>query len=52
MNQVSQKCVEIYLLLKQTLTQIRTVGDAELMRAHRYYELLYATKPDENYCCY
>ncbi|CAF1616904.1 unnamed protein product, partial [Rotaria magnacalcarata] len=33
--------------LEQTLTQIRTVGDAELMRAHRYYELLYATKPDE-----
>ena len=39
-------CRNIFTI-EQTLTQIRTVGDAELMRAHQYYELLYATKPDE-----
>jgi len=33
--------------IEQTLSHIRAVGDAELMRAHRYYDLLYATKPDE-----
>jgi exocyst complex component 4 len=43
---VTKMCRNIFAI-EQTLTQIRTVGDAELMRAHRYYELLYATKPDE-----
>jgi exocyst complex component 4 len=39
-------CRNIFAI-EQTLTQIRTVGDAELMRAHQYYELLYTTKPEE-----
>ena len=43
---VTKMCRNIFAI-EQTLTQIRTVGDAELMRAHRFYELLYATKPDE-----
>ncbi|CAF1622935.1 unnamed protein product [Rotaria magnacalcarata] len=43
---VTKMCRNIFAI-EQTLTQIRTVGDAELMRTHRYYELLYATKPDE-----
>jgi exocyst complex component 4 len=34
-------------IIEQTLAQIRTVGDAELMRAHQYYELLSKTKPEE-----
>ncbi|UJR07853.1 hypothetical protein I4U23_012136 [Adineta vaga] len=43
---ITKMCRNIFTI-EQTLTQIRTVGDAELMRAHRYYELLYATKPEE-----
>ncbi len=43
---VTKMCRNIFTI-EQTLSQIRTVGDAELMRAHQYYELLYATKPEE-----
>ena len=43
---VTKLCRNIFSI-EQTLTQIRTVGDAELMRAHRYYELLHTTKPEE-----
>jgi exocyst complex component 4 len=43
---VKKMCRNIFAI-EQTLTQIRTVSDAELMRAHRYYELLYAMKPDD-----
>jgi exocyst complex component 4 len=43
---VTKMCRNIFAI-EQTLAQIRTVGDAELMRAHQYYELLYATKPEE-----
>jgi hypothetical protein len=39
-------CRNIFAI-ERTLTQIRTVGDAELMRTNCYYELLYATKADE-----
>ena len=43
---VTKMCRNIFTI-EQTLAQIRTVGDAELMRAHQFYELLYATKPEE-----
>ncbi|CAF3633426.1 unnamed protein product [Rotaria socialis] len=43
---VTKMCRNIFSI-EQTLTQIQTVGDAELMRAHRYYESLYAIKPEE-----
>jgi exocyst complex component 4 len=43
---VTKMCRNIFAI-EQTLSQIQTVGDAELMRAHQYYELLYATKPEE-----
>ncbi|CAF1034598.1 unnamed protein product [Adineta steineri] len=43
---VTKMCRNIFTI-EQTLAQIRTVGDAELMRAHQYYELLYTTKPEE-----
>jgi exocyst complex component 4 len=43
---VTKMCRNIFAI-EQTLTQIQTVGNADLMRAHRYYELLYATKPEE-----
>ncbi|CAF1123910.1 unnamed protein product [Rotaria sordida] len=43
---VTKICRNIFAI-EQTLTQIRTVGDAELMRAHQYYELLYAIKPED-----
>ncbi|CAF1537970.1 unnamed protein product [Adineta ricciae] len=43
---ITKMCRNIFTL-EQTLAQTRTVGDAELMRAHYYYELLYTTKPEE-----
>ncbi|CAF3096652.1 unnamed protein product [Rotaria sp. Silwood2] len=43
---ITKMCRNIFAI-EQTLTQIRTVGDAELMRAHQYYELLYAIKPED-----
>lgn len=44
---VTKMCRNIFAI-EQTLTPIRTVGDAELMRAHRYYDLLlYTTKADD-----
>ncbi|CAF0822807.1 unnamed protein product, partial [Didymodactylos carnosus] len=44
---ITKMCRNIFSI-EQTLTQIRTIGggDAELMRAHRYYELLYS-RPDD-----
>ena len=43
---ITKMCRNIFTI-EQTLAQTRTVGDAELMRAHHYYELLYTTKPEE-----
>ncbi|CAF1246513.1 unnamed protein product [Rotaria sp. Silwood1] len=43
---VTKMCRNIFAI-EQTLTQIRTAGDAELMRAHQYYELLYSIKPED-----
>ena len=39
-------CRNVFVI-EQTLAQLRTVGDAKLMRAQQYYELLYTTKPEE-----
>ena len=35
------------LTIEQTLAPLGTVGDAELMRAHRFYKLLEEVKPEE-----
>ncbi|CAM4866133.1 unnamed protein product [Rotaria socialis] len=43
---VTKMCRNIFAI-EQTLTQIRTVGDAELMRVNRYCEFLHATRADE-----
>ena len=43
---VTKMCRNIFAI-EQTVSQIRTVGDAELRRAHQYYELLYKTTPEE-----
>ena len=43
---ITKMCRNIFSI-EQNLTPMRTVGDAELMRAHRFYEFLYRTRPDD-----
>lgn len=43
---VTKMCRNI-LTIEQTLAPLGTVGDADMMRAHRYYKLLEDIKPEE-----